>query len=116
ADVWDEAFYALATGRWTALGTPARDGAVVVGSLTKTFSCPGLRLGYVVVPDRPIVGPDGCSLNPEDLRARLLQAQPHWAVSALALAVLPELLAEADLPGWSARIRQLRRELVGILE
>ncbi|WP_134774532.1 aminotransferase class I/II-fold pyridoxal phosphate-dependent enzyme [Ornithinimicrobium flavum] len=116
ADVWDEAFYALATGRWTALGTPARDRVVVVGSLTKTFSCPGLRLGYVVVPERPVVAPDGTSLDPEDLRARLLQAQPHWPVSALALAALPDLLAEADLPGWSARIRQLRRELVSILE
>ncbi|HWD51400.1 MAG TPA: aminotransferase class I/II-fold pyridoxal phosphate-dependent enzyme, partial [Acidimicrobiales bacterium] len=46
AGVWDEAFYALATGRWTA----ARD-AVVVGSLTKLFACPGLRLGYVIADD-----------------------------------------------------------------
>ncbi|HHC08363.1 MAG TPA: hypothetical protein ENK55_06570, partial [Actinobacteria bacterium] len=40
ADVWDEAFYPLATGRWTA----GREG-IVVGSLTKVFACPGLRLG-----------------------------------------------------------------------
>lgn len=39
AQVWDEAFHALATGRWSA-GRPG----VVVGSLTKTFACPGLRL------------------------------------------------------------------------
>lgn len=37
AAVWDEAFYPLATGRWTR-GDP---GAVVVGSLTKLLACPG---------------------------------------------------------------------------
>ncbi|ANS79541.1 L-threonine 3-O-phosphate decarboxylase [Serinicoccus hydrothermalis] len=96
ADVWDEAFYALATGRWTA-GRPD----VVVGSLTKTFSCPGLRLGYVVA-------------DP-DLIGRLRDRQPHWPVSTLALAVLPDLLAAADLPGWARGIRGLRSELVALL-
>ena len=43
ADVWDEAFYPLVTGRWTRGG-----GTAVVGSLTKLFACPGLRLGYVL--------------------------------------------------------------------
>lgn len=98
ADVWDEAFYALATGRWSA----AKSG-IVVGSLTKTFTCPGLRLGYLILPE---------GQDPAAFRA----CQPHWSVSALALAVLPELLATADLPGWSARIAQSRRELVGLLK
>ena len=53
ADVWDEAFYPLATGRWTR----GDDGAVVVGSLTKLFACPGLRLGYVVVRRRALASP-----------------------------------------------------------
>ena len=96
ADVWDEAFYALATGRWGA----GRDG-VVVGSLTKTFSCPGLRLGYVVA-------------DP-DLVARLADRQPHWSVGTLALAVLPDLLAHADLPGWSQAISAARADLVEVL-
>src|SRR5215469_17794324 len=39
AEVWDEAFYPLATGQWTR-GDP---GQVVVGSLTKLLACPGLR-------------------------------------------------------------------------
>jgi histidinol-phosphate/aromatic aminotransferase/cobyric acid decarboxylase-like protein len=94
ADVWDEAFYALATGRWTA-GRPEP----VVGSLTKTFACPGLRLGYVVASDA-------------DQAERLRRRQPHWSVSALAAACLPDLLESADLPGWSAQIARARDELV----
>jgi len=39
AGVWDEAFYPLATGRWTRHDA----GALVVGSLTKLLACPGLR-------------------------------------------------------------------------
>ena len=96
ADVWDEAFYALATGRWSA----GRE-SITVGSLTKTFHCPGLRLGYLIA-------------DP-DLVARCVARQPHWSVSTLALAVLPELLATADLPSWAARLAALRRELVDLL-
>ena len=49
AAVWDEAFWPLATGTWTR--GDADRGAVVVGSLTKVFACPGLRVGYVIAPD-----------------------------------------------------------------
>ncbi|MGB9377399.1 MAG: aminotransferase class I/II-fold pyridoxal phosphate-dependent enzyme [Mycobacteriales bacterium] len=94
ADVWDEAFFALATGRWT-LGADA----VVVGSLTKLFACPGLRLGYVLADDID----------------RFTPAQPGWPVNGLALAVLPELLAAADLPGWAAAIARRRAELSDLL-
>lgn len=96
ADVWDEAFYALATGRWSA----GRE-AVVVGSLTKTFHCPGLRLGYLVA-------------EPE-LVAACAARRPHWAVSSLALAVLPDLLEVADLPAWSRATAELRALLVELL-
>ncbi|MDO5740303.1 MAG: aminotransferase class I/II-fold pyridoxal phosphate-dependent enzyme [Ornithinimicrobium sp.] len=95
ADVWDEAFYALATGRWT-----ARRPGVVVGSLTKTFNCPGLRLGYVVADPHLI--------------AACARAQAHWSVSTLALAVLPDLLDLADLPAWSATIATLRAQLLDL--
>lgn len=97
ADVWDEAFYALATGRWS-----ARPEAIVVGSLTKTFACPGLRLGYVLAVDA-------------QQREQFAGHQPHWSVSALSLACLPDLLEQADLPAWSARIDQLRGELADTL-
>jgi histidinol-phosphate/aromatic aminotransferase/cobyric acid decarboxylase-like protein len=98
AGVWDEAFYPLATGTWTR----GDAGAFVVGSCTKVFACPGLRMGYVIAPDRA---------SAADVRAY----QPEWSVGALACEVLPALLADADLPGWAAGIASLRRDLVGAL-
>lgn len=106
AAVWDEAFYPLATGRWSA-GRPA----VTLGSLTKVLGCPGLRLGYVVVPPD-----DGGSIGLPGLRRRLAERQPRWSVGTAALGALPELLAEADPPAWAARIRQGRTELTRLLE
>lgn len=94
-DVWDEAFYGLATGRWTR----GDDGVVVVGSLTKVFACPGLRLGYVLADDV----------------ARLTEGQSEWSVGALALAVLPDLLATADLPTWATAVAARRRQLADLL-
>lgn len=98
AAVWDEAFYPLATGTWTR----ADAGAVVVGSLTKVFACPGLRAGYVVVPDAAAAAA---------LRAR----RPEWSVSSLACALVPELLAAADLTKWATAIAAARRDLEGAL-
>jgi histidinol-phosphate/aromatic aminotransferase/cobyric acid decarboxylase-like protein len=99
AGVWDEAFFPLAAGQWSRGDESA---LAVVGSLTKLFACPGLRLGYV------IAAPDLI----KQLRAR----QPHWSVGSLALAVLPALLAEADLTGWRDEISTLRRALAKVLE
>lgn len=93
-DVWDEAFYALATGRWT-----ARRPGVVVGSLTKVFACPGLRLGYILADDA----------------ARFAGRQPHWPVNGLALALLPELLEAADLAGWRRAVVDARTGLAAVL-
>jgi histidinol-phosphate/aromatic aminotransferase/cobyric acid decarboxylase-like protein len=98
AAVWDEAFYPLATGRWT-----RGDDAIVVGSLTKLFACPGLRVGYVLVPDPTVA-------------ARLRDRQAQWSVNSLACAVLPELLADADLPGWAGAVTARRNALVGVLD
>ncbi|MEZ5377088.1 MAG: aminotransferase class I/II-fold pyridoxal phosphate-dependent enzyme [Acidimicrobiales bacterium] len=93
ADVWDEAFFAMATGRWT--GT--RPGTVV-GSLTKLFACPGLRLGYVI----------------DDDVNRFAAVQPHWSVSSIALAVLPHLLAQAKLDDWAGAIATARAALADL--
>jgi len=96
ADVWDEAFFPLATGQWT-----REEGAVVVGSLTKLLACPGLRVGYV--------------LSDPDLVARCRARQPAWSVGGLPAAALPELLETADLPGWYAGLTQLRGALTDLL-
>ena len=45
AGVWDEAFYPLATGKWTRGDAERPSRSIVVGSLTKLLSCPGLRSG-----------------------------------------------------------------------
>lgn len=97
AGVWDEAFYPLATGAWTR-GDP---GVPVVGSLTKLFACPGLRVGYV--------------LAEPDLVARIGLRQARWSVNGMAAEALPELLAGADLPAWKKGVAELRRQLHGLL-
>ena len=98
AAVWDEAFYPLATGAWTR----GDAGAIVVGSLTKVFACPGLRLGYVVARDARFAD-------------RLRRRQPRWAVNGIAAALVPDLLERADLPAWSRGIADLRTQLVDAL-
>ncbi len=98
AGVWDESFFPLATGRWTRGDADA----VVVGSLTKVFACPGLRLGYV--------------LGDEEVVGTLAARQPCWSVNSLALALVPDLLEAADLAGWARRIADLRAALVQVLD
>lgn len=97
ADVWDEAFYQLATGTWTRwdAATP------VVGSLTKLVAAPGLRIGYLLA-DPVLI--DSC-------RAR----QAGWSVNGLACAALPDLLATVDLAASARGVRELRGELVQVL-
>jgi histidinol-phosphate/aromatic aminotransferase/cobyric acid decarboxylase-like protein len=114
AGVWDEAFYPLATGRWTRLSAPgarAHDAAVVVGSLTKVLACPGLRLGYVIGP-----ADGGEGLGFPDLVGRLARRQPRWSVATPALAALPDLLAVVDLETWSGSVAEARTALVAVLE
>jgi histidinol-phosphate/aromatic aminotransferase/cobyric acid decarboxylase-like protein len=96
--VWDEAFLPLSAGVWT-----RRRPGWALGSLTKAFACPGLRLGYAV--------------TPTEADAAAVRAQrPAWAVGGLACAVLPELVAESDPPGWTARIAIARKATVAVLE
>lgn len=98
ARVWDEAFYPIATGRWTRGDTEGWR----LGSLTKLWSCPGLRLGYVIAP----------TVEAAD---ELRRIQPRWSVNGLALAALPALLDATDLAGWAAAICDLGRVFAGRL-
>jgi histidinol-phosphate/aromatic aminotransferase/cobyric acid decarboxylase-like protein len=95
AQVWDEAFYPLATGTWT------RGEDIAVGSLTKVFACPGLRLGYL--------------MGEPELIERLSPRQPRWAVNSLAVGLLPALLERADLPAWRDAIAEAREALTSAL-
>jgi histidinol-phosphate/aromatic aminotransferase/cobyric acid decarboxylase-like protein len=95
-DVWDEAFYPLATGEWTR----GDHDTVVVGSLTKVFACPGLRIGYVLADDA----------------RRFAERQPAWPLNGVALSVLPVLLALAELDAWRLLIEHRREDLVALLE
>jgi len=97
AAVWDEAFYPLAAGTWTR----GDEEAVVVGSLTKVFACPGLRAGYVCAQAERI--------------ERLAHRQPRWALNGLAAALVPDLLARTDLPAWRAAVAERRSALAGAL-
>jgi histidinol-phosphate/aromatic aminotransferase/cobyric acid decarboxylase-like protein len=100
AEVWDEAFWPLATGTWTR--GDADRGAWVVGSLTKLLACPGLRVGYVLAPD---------AAGAAAVRAR----QPAWSVNGLVTEALGDLLAGVDLPAWSTAVAGLRADLAGVL-
>lgn len=98
AHVWDESFYPIATGTWTR----GDDSSWRLGSLTELWSCPGLRLGYVIAPT-------------QDLADSVRNVQPIWSVNALALSALPELLALSDLTKWHEFIRTLRIEFMARL-
>lgn len=92
AAVWDEAYWPMTTGTWTRGDTDAWR----IGSFTKLWACPGLRLGYAVAPD---------PIEAEAIRRH----QPEWPVGSLGLAMLDELLDREDLAATAARLREHRR-------
>lgn len=98
AAIRDEAFYLLATGEWTR----GDSDTTVVGSLTKAWALPGLRIGYVLAVD---------DAEAESIR----RLRPRWSVNGLVCATLPRLLELADPAGWRTSIATLRVELVDLL-
>jgi histidinol-phosphate/aromatic aminotransferase/cobyric acid decarboxylase-like protein len=106
--IWDEAFFPLARGMWTRGDYGPFD--LVVGSLTKTFSCPGLRLGYVLFPDDT-----GNALHIDHLYDQLLATQTEWSRTPLSLIALPEMLATATLGLWHKRCLEQKTTMETIL-
>ena len=99
AAVWDEAFWPMTTGTWTR----GDEASWRLGSLTKLWACAGLRIGYVIAPDR-----DGAQHVRDD--------QPAWAVNGLALAVVAELAASEDLAATAHRVSAHRRRFATAVE
>ncbi len=89
--MWDEAYFPLATGRWSR----GDEHCWRLGSLTKLWHCPGLRLGDAIAPDVS---------SADELRDR----QPRWSVSGLALAAVVPMLERTDLPQIAREVAALR--------
>lgn len=99
-EVVDEAFYQMATGKWS-----RRDfekGSYVVGSLTKLFSLPGLRMGYIIAP----------TIQDAEMLRRI---RPEWSFNSLASSVIPILLDGIDLQAVCERVAFYRNRLVTLL-
>ena len=91
--VVDECFMDFVEAPVTAIGRPK---TLVVRSFTKTYACPGLRLGYVIGDVTP-------------LRVR----QPAWSVGRLALVAGAAGLQDAAYLKFTREfVRQRREELV----
>ncbi len=103
--VVDETFMDMVPGEPASLVRAARDGVVVVRSLTKSLAIPGLRAGYAVAP--------------RALADRLRAVRPPWSCNALALTALtalarrPAALA-ANAVRAQAERADLERRLAGI--
>jgi len=99
--VVDEAFMDAVPLEHESLAGVRRDGLLVIRSLTKTWSIPGVRAGYVVGDPRVVA----------DLEAQ----QPPWSVSSTSLAVLA-VTASPRSRGEAARraalVEDWRRTLV----
>jgi histidinol-phosphate/aromatic aminotransferase/cobyric acid decarboxylase-like protein/adenosyl cobinamide kinase/adenosyl cobinamide phosphate guanylyltransferase len=96
--VVDEAFMDLVPGEPGSLVREALPDVIVVRSLTKSLSIPGLRAGYAVAPVA--------------LADRLRAVRPPWSVNALALAALAAAAAHpGDLVSIARRAAAEREDL-----
>ena len=103
--VVDEAFMDLVPGEPATLVRERLDDVIVVRSLTKALSIPGLRAGYAVAPPA--------------LAQRLREVRPPWSANALALAALraaarrPDALAAIAERASAERV-DLEHRLAGV--
>ncbi|MGH2949606.1 MAG: bifunctional adenosylcobinamide kinase/adenosylcobinamide-phosphate guanylyltransferase [Solirubrobacteraceae bacterium] len=94
--VVDEAFMDLVPGEPASLVCDALPDVIVVRSLTKSLSIPGLRAGYAVA-ERPLAD-------------RLRAVRPPWSVNALALAALTVVAERPDALAAAAERATAERE------
>ena len=80
--VVDEAFMEMVPGEPGSLAQTSHDDVIVIRSLTKILSVPGVRAGY--------------ALAPAPLAAALHAVKPPWSANALALAALTAAVARPD--------------------
>ncbi|MCL5948823.1 MAG: aminotransferase class I/II-fold pyridoxal phosphate-dependent enzyme [Actinobacteria bacterium] len=100
AGVWDEAFFQMATGSWSR--GDHLSGAYVVGSLTKLFACPGLRIGYTIAPDER---------SAEELR----KLQPLWSFGGIESYVVTAVIERSDIVHWAKLLASARDDLAALL-
>ncbi|HTU83925.1 MAG TPA: bifunctional adenosylcobinamide kinase/adenosylcobinamide-phosphate guanylyltransferase [Solirubrobacteraceae bacterium] len=101
--VIDESFMDMVPSQAGSLAGERLDDVIVIRSLTKVLSVPGLRVGY--------------ALAPSALAARLRDARPPWSANALALTALTAAAAHpAELAALAERAVAERLDLVERLE
>jgi histidinol-phosphate/aromatic aminotransferase/cobyric acid decarboxylase-like protein len=100
--VVDEAFMSMVPGETESLARQPLEDVIVVRSLTKLLSVPGLRVGY--------------ALAPAPLTARLHRVRPPWAANAMALAVITAAAEHRhELAGLAVRAASEREDLISAL-
>lgn len=103
--VVDEAFADAVPGEPESLAADPLPDVMVLRSLTKTWSVPGLRVGY--------------ALGASEVLHRLIATRPHWPLGTLQLEALtacnhPDAVAAAEQQ--AARLAAVRAEMVVALE
>ena len=99
--VVDEAFMDAVRGEPNSLAGVRAPGLIVVRSLTKLWSIPGVRAGYV--------------LAEPDVIAALGNIQPPWSVSAAALAAMIACSSEDARAEQDARAARLDRDRTALI-
>jgi cobyrinic acid a,c-diamide synthase len=94
--VVDEAFMDSVPGERHSLAATRAPGVIVVRSLTKLWSIPGIRAGYV--------------LAEPDIIQKLRDLQPPWSASTPALAAMVACSSEDARAEQDARARKLERD------
>lgn len=94
--VVDEAFMDAVSGERHSLAASRAPGLIVVRSLTKLWSIPGVRAGYV--------------LAEPDVIASLRARQPPWSVGTVALAAMQACASEQARAEAAARAGTLERD------